>query len=527
MKNTKFKKVLVALTSASLVAAFTVLIPTSAKAADLTCVSAGTYKTCKGTDEQGAAFEIRMPSKFNGTFLLWNHGYRYNINLPAIPVVAPAGYVVNKAAEVAPSEVVAGQLLKQGYAIGGSSYATQGWAAESAVITDLALINLVKSNFPKVSKVVAWGNSLGGFVTQSLSEQFPYAIDAAAPLCTASGSIEGLLTYAGDALWIVKQFFDSSIKGSGYSAGLDGYKEAVGDIGKVLQVANALKIAIGTNPTAPAWPATSTVPDAMKAIPSRSAVLMAGLLAGVPTQSNTFDASSGPKGPLETSFGLVISPALAVLENIAESAILGVIVSYDLELQGGGTVYDNTKTNYVARLGDNADVFAAGLSGAGIATTMVGYLQLVAPKVKADADAIGKLRLQYAHTGDIKVPTIFMTGLADPITTPGNTQLLLDKYSALLGDGKSKVVTLWNKTPEEYTTFSAAGLPETPSVKTPGTGHCNFTTSQYLLVAKLAANAAKTGSAPSAKTVAAAIKNEKYLFVDPEFKAPLLKFYAN
>jgi hypothetical protein len=61
-------------------------------------------------------------------------------------------------------------------------------------------------------------------------------------------------------------------------------------------------------------------------------------------------------------------------------------------------------------------------------------------------------------------------------------------------------------------------------VKTNGTGHCNYTTSQILAVAKLAASAAKTGKLPSNSAVTAAIKNEPNLFVDPNFAPALLKF---
>jgi hypothetical protein len=102
----------------------------------------------------------------------------------------------------------------------------------------------------------------------------------------------------------MKTFFNPAIKGSGYSAGQAGYVEMLTDLGTVLTTLQALQVAIATNPVAPAWPATSTVPDSLKAIPVRSAILLLGLISGISTQSNTYDASSGPAGALETSFGL-------------------------------------------------------------------------------------------------------------------------------------------------------------------------------------------------------------------------------
>jgi hypothetical protein len=45
-----------------------------------------------------------------------------------------------------------------------------------------------------------------------------------------------------------------------------------------------------------------------------------------------------------------------------------------------------------------------------------------------------------------------------------------------------------------------------------------------MTVAKLAATAAKTGKLPSSTAVKAAIKSDKNLFVNPNYKPDLLKF---
>ena len=63
-----------------------------------------------------------MPSPWNGTLLLYSHGYR--------PPIGP-----NPPADTWGSRPVADELLARGYALAGSSYATNGWAAESALPT--------------------------------------------------------------------------------------------------------------------------------------------------------------------------------------------------------------------------------------------------------------------------------------------------------------------------------------------------------------------------------------------------------
>ncbi|MFM8193085.1 MAG: prolyl oligopeptidase family serine peptidase, partial [Actinomycetota bacterium] len=68
----------------------------------------------------------------------------------------------------------------------GPGFARQGWNADSAIKTNVELIGVFKKQFTKTKKVVAWGSSLGGFITQALAEQHPELVDAAAPLCMAS-----------------------------------------------------------------------------------------------------------------------------------------------------------------------------------------------------------------------------------------------------------------------------------------------------------------------------------------------------
>jgi pimeloyl-ACP methyl ester carboxylesterase len=536
MKNINLKKSLVALTTAALVAALAVVIPTTARAAGPDCSGTALPKypvydvqLCKGTDQFGAKYEIAMPKKFNGTLIVWAHGIRKNSNLPAIPVVAPKGYLVDYSAEIAPSPAIAASLLKQGFALAGSGVQTQGWNLADQVLATTIVIDQAITTFPAIDRVAAWGASLGGLSSQILAETNPGLVDAVAPLCLSDSALSEI-TMAGDFLWGVKTFFDPTIKLSNYSSGTTGYMEMVGDIGKVLTVFGTLAAAIKADPLAPTWPATSTAPATLKGIPVRSAVLLLGLISGVSTQSSTYDSSSGPKGPLETSFGLVISPALAVLENGAEAAILAVVANYDMELRAGGVVFDNSKTNYAARLGDDGDVYAAGLSGKTATAGMLGYLSALnpaAPRVTADASAVAAMKAQGEISGKITVPTITLSATADHITPPGATQYLVNQYKSAIASGDSKkglLVNIWNKPADEYTKFDAAGSPITPAKPTNGTQHCNFTESQFMMIAKMLTDSAKSGKAPTAKTVAAAIKKDKNLFVDPNYTAPLFKY---
>jgi hypothetical protein len=539
MKNTKARKSLAALVVTALVTTLAVAIPTSAQAT--TCskasfTSAGksvSYQKCTGTDWQGAKYEIRMPSKFNGMLYLYNHGIRGNHNMPKIPVVRPNGYVVDMSVEIAPGrtaadqEFIAQELLKQGYALAASGISTQGWSVPEAVNNNLELIIEAREKFPKINKIVSWGDSLGGAISQSLSEKYD-VIDAAANLHMA-GSADSQFTYANDFLWLFKTFFDPSIKGNGYSSGSTGYAEYLGDVSKVLTAFGTIQAAIAADPLTPKWPSTSTVPDALKGLPVRSAVLLVGLLAGVPVQSTTYDASSGPAGPLETSFGLAISPALGVFENGFTAAATALIGNYDAEIKCGGTIFDNTATDYAARLGDNGDVYAAGLSGKTATAGMLAYLNKLnpaAPRVKGTPAAVNCIKNeQSAYSGAVTIPTITISQTADQVTPAGFIQKFKELYESNVAAGTAKkgmLLNIWNKPPDTYTKFDAAGKPITPAIPTTGTSHFMYTNADLLIIAKMLANAGKSGKLPPVSTAKAAFKKSPHMFIDPDFKPELM-----
>jgi len=360
-----------------------------------------------------------------------------------------------------------------------------------------------------------------------------------------ASDITPLMTMAGDALWGIKTFFDPTIKGGNYSAGAAGYAEAMGDLVKVFTAIGSLQAAFAANPTAPAWPATSKVPDAIKAIPSRSALVMIALMAGVPMQSANFDSTSAPSvlpAVSQTSFQLAINPAFAALQNVANAAGLAVLATHDLELQSGGPVFDNTATNYAARISEEQFIWSSALSGN---TATAGLLSVLAasPRAKADPAAVAKLKTLTSHTGKVDIPTILFTGTADPITTAGNQQSVADKYAEHYAqkwaDAKAEKrksgfykkptynqLVLWNFPPDKYTKFSATGAPDTTAPAATGTNHCNFTTSQYLAITDLLAYAAENGKNLSGGALLTKLRKAGNMTLDRGYSAPKLKYYG-
>ena len=538
-------RILSLLSVTALVTTVLVAVPVAANAAPA-CDGKSPIQSCVGATSDGAPYAMQVPANFNGTVALYSHGYRYNVDIPsAIPLIG--GYKVTNTPEPVPggNADVAKYLFSQGVAIVGSGFARQGWNPDSAIKTNVELIDTFKKQFPKTTKVIAWGSSLGGVITQGLAEKYPNLVSAVAPMCMAD-NVEPELTMAGDFLWGIKVLFDPTIKAGNYSAGAAGVAESYADLGKVFTVMGKLQAGISTG----AWPDTSSATGkSLEAagVPVRSALLLLGLMAGLPTQSAHFDSISGPDGALKLTFPLAVSPALAVLENGTNAAALAILATQDVENQTGGAIFDNTKTNYAARVDSERVIFNAALSGNTVIDAMLGALSTAnpgAPRAVANPAAVAKMRALHMNTGKINVPTVLMVGLADPITPAGASQRLVDLYTEQYAAEKAaaikayqttrdyktptkKLLMLWNTTPANYTKFASTGAPITSTPAAQGTNHCNFTSAQLVLVAKSLVQASSTGKLPSGGALNTAVRKAGNLSTDKGIFAPLLKFYGD
>src|SRR5262245_3199071 len=73
----------------------------------------------------GAPFRIRVPEVWNGTLLIFAHGYRDKADHP--------GEIDNRNPDVAPNPALEAPLLAQGFALAGSAWKDNGWAIEDAI----------------------------------------------------------------------------------------------------------------------------------------------------------------------------------------------------------------------------------------------------------------------------------------------------------------------------------------------------------------------------------------------------------
>jgi pimeloyl-ACP methyl ester carboxylesterase len=126
----------------------------------------------EGTFRDGARYLIEVPANWNHTLVLYSHGY----------TVGPANPALD-----AGDAVTGGWLLTHGFALGGSSYATTGWALEQAFPDQIQVIDTFSRLVGRPRRTIAWGHSLGGMITAGLVQLHPERFAGALPMCGVVG----------------------------------------------------------------------------------------------------------------------------------------------------------------------------------------------------------------------------------------------------------------------------------------------------------------------------------------------------
>jgi pimeloyl-ACP methyl ester carboxylesterase len=512
--------------------------PTAASAAPQ-CATASFVTQCAGVGADGAPYLMIAAANFNGTVLLWSHGVRPAIDIPA--TLAPVGpYTKTNAAvpgPLVPADMsVVNKLVAAGYGVAGSGFSRQGINTTEALAANKELIATFKTKFPTTKTVIAWGESLGAMHSQKLAETNPELVDGVILGCPAANPQDALMTYFGDALWGFKALFDPTIKVGGYSTDpATRVAEQYANIGKILTVLSKLSGGLSSG----AWPDTaSPAGKALQAagIPSRSALLTVGLMAGVSTRSKHVDGTSGPVGAAET-YPLAIAPAVAVLENMGATLNYGTMLIADGELLAGGKVYDNTKTDYAARVAADADIFSFALSGNSAVAGIIGALAAT-PRETADAAAVAKIPSLVGLSGKITKPTLIFQAESEEFVPASIVQWYIDSYAeqfaaekmaAMAAAKKSRsyvaptnnLVVLWAKTAANYSKFNGLS-PDLTAAPGAGTGHCLFTAAQWLAAADLMTATLKDGKFPLGGKIATTARKVG-LSYDNKFRVPLFK----
>jgi pimeloyl-ACP methyl ester carboxylesterase len=373
---------------------------------------------------------VDVPQNFNGTLLLWSHGYTFT------PVGATDG----------PSAPTRDALLGEGFALAGSSYAGggAGWAVNQGVRAGVELVSIAKARVGagRVHRVYAWGNSLGGLITQTLAERNPGLVDGVAPLCGVLAGTNRNLDLALDVAVAVKTLFYPLLKLGGYAS----RAQAQANVDAAMA---AILLRLGDSSLQP----------------SAAARLLA-----------ITDLVGGSSKTRDFSGGSFTSTVAAAVETLQTALTYGTVGRYDIEQRVHGNASTNAGVDYRDRVTPLALAryesygYAPGLLTA-IAQTIQTYGKRVTarPSIRRRADGLGN------PTGALADRTVTMHTQYDPLVLVQNERVFARRVAK--AGQSARLHQLWVSPPATWTDgsplVSGDGAPY-------GAGHCNFSTGDYL-----------------------------------------------
>jgi hypothetical protein len=525
------RKLIASFGAATLLSTLAVATVPAANAAAPTCSTVADVEICNGTLANGAAYTFRMPTKFGGTMFFWEHGFK-----PTYPGVSAVPKGIE---EITPANQVTGkditkEMLKAGYAVAaydGTVKGMRGWNNVYRIEMLKEVIDTAMAKYTtKIQRKVVYGSSQAGSIITPFVEKYPTYADSVGILAGLTPSPADSIQSACDIFYLLSIFADPTIKGCAAfgTKGVPGHMASVGELLKVV----ALLTTWGGNLGQPAL----EYPAALKAagIPQRSALLLIGLLTGVPTKSAHMDGITTNTVIAEHS----INATVAILENMGEAVATGTLAGQSISEITGAGFYDNTKTDWAALL-DEADAgrYNLGLSGDDAINGMLAVLK-GAPRVTGSADAIAKFKALDKSSFTSKHPTILLSNEADRLVFAGNSSRYVDRKREVYEKDlaawevfKKGPKPLWNTralyamSPETYTKFTAAGTPDlkaAPAVS--GVGHQTFTTKQMKAWVDMLAVAAKSGKVPTDSYVEYIATKVPYLSGDVDYRPSDLKY---
>jgi hypothetical protein len=397
----------------------------------------------------GARYEIRLPETWNGTLLLYSHGYR-NV------AVSPPDYAEPATdAAAAPTDETAEVLLAQGYALAGSSYARNGWAVQDGVAANEDLYRYFRDRVGRPDRLYVWGDSLGGLITQTFAEKHPDWVSGAAPMCGVLAGLNLNFDLGLDLSFAVKTLLYPEMKLTGFT----GHAEAVA----VYRAARDRVVAAARDRG-----------------PGVAKVLTLAALLDAPTRTARFDGS----GP--------VSRVSAAVEAVLTGLGFATFARYEVEQRVGGNPSGNAGTDYARRISPAEraliDAVSPGATRRYVAALSRYPRVSPLPAARERADALGN------PTGALRDRTVTLHTAADPLVLVQNETVFAERVAAARGR-TADLFQLYTVAPARYRGPAPYGA-----------GHCRFTTAERVGLITVLDDWVRTGVYPGPVSVAAAMR---------------------
>jgi hypothetical protein len=347
-------------------AAATFVVAAGAPAAVAASKAASTHHTGSLTD--GATWVADVPASWNGTIILFSHGFG--------PLTA----------QDAPDPATQADLLSLGYALAGSSYSgSSWWALASAAKDQFASLAAVERITGRPRRTIAWGESMGGLVSAEETQD-------------PQGRIDGTLTTCG--------LVAGALSLNNYQ--LDG-EYALNELLAPSQHIQLVRFATAAQASAAATALAAVAGGAQSTAGGRARTALAAALLNEPTWF------SGATPPAPTDYAAQEVQQAQELSNF----VLPFIVSarYQIELAAGGNSSFTKGVNYTEVLRRSSYLpevkalyRAAGLSLDGDLATLTRHADIT-----ADPQAIATLAHTSMVTGHLSVPELDIHTIDDQL----------------------------------------------------------------------------------------------------------------
>lgn len=143
-------------------------------------LSANATRVVDGTTGPGSLYRIVVPDNWNGSLVLYAHGFV----TPDQPIALPAE-----------ADLFVQLLAPQGIAIAYSSFSENGWNVKDGAQRTHQLLGLFNSKFSQPSRVYIGGASMGGLIAIKLTESYPGTFAGALAACAVAGGTRQLFEY--------------------------------------------------------------------------------------------------------------------------------------------------------------------------------------------------------------------------------------------------------------------------------------------------------------------------------------------
>ena len=147
----------------------------------------------------GALYRMVRPTNWNGTLLLYAHGF-----VPASePVALPSD-----------AEVLITLLVPRGFAVAFSSFSENGWAVKDGAQRTQQLLGIFTSKFGSPSRIYIGGGSMGGLIAIKLAEEHPTWFDGMLAACPLSGGARAHADYLANVRALFDVFYPGVLPGN-------------------------------------------------------------------------------------------------------------------------------------------------------------------------------------------------------------------------------------------------------------------------------------------------------------------------